>query len=101
MKLADDFYFFTLSGDRKPLSDIHSISRSGQCLTEASLDRVPNPKARRPFAKMWASAGAPDSRYFWYRRSMLREAPRSSAATHKKAGGASRGTVSGIPTGPG
>ena len=90
-----------LAGSRYPESAIQSERRLGQFFRVSSFDRFPMLNAWPPRAKTCASTGTPASRYFWKRRAITREAPRSSFATSKNAGGASLGIVSGIPNGPG
>ena len=73
---------------KSPLSVIHSARRCGQYLRVSRRDRLPILNAwppRRIDVNLHRSTGA--SRYFWNRLAMTRDAPRSSLATSRKAGG--------------
>src|ERR1017187_8113913 len=87
-------------GLRILLSLIQSVSRCGQFLMVASLERWPRLKPCAPLVKTWTSTGIFAARYKL--KSFKTESVwLSSSATSKKAGGAFDGSVCGMPVPPG
>ena len=75
-------------GQTENLIVSHPVGQSlGPALRDASFERLPMLKPWPPRAKIWASTGTRASRYFWKRPAITRDAPRSSLATSRNAGG--------------
>src|ERR1017187_8122625 len=87
-------------GSRILLSHIQSVSRCGQFLMVASLERCPRLKPCAPLVKTWTSTGIFAARYKL--KSFSTESVwLSSSATRRNAGGAFDGSADGMPAPPG